>query len=129
MQRQDLQDFVLKKISLTLPQDIILLMKYSGFEQKHNNISDKIIGFYSEGQHNNLYKFIQSMKTMKNVIYTFTSIEESLLSNVSNEENFETEMFGKMNKNNITEILISSLSAENELEPELEKFYLFLFEK
>jgi hypothetical protein len=124
LQIQDLQDFVLEKISLTLPQDIILLMKYSGFEQTYNNISDKIINFYSKGEHNNLYKFIQTMKNRKNVIYTFTSIDEPLLSNISNEENFETEMFGKINKENITDILISSLSAENELEAEIEKFYI-----
>ena len=61
------------------------------------------------------------MKNAKNVIYTFTRIEEPLLSNVSS--NFKTEIFGEINKDNITEILICSLSSENDLETELEKFY------
>ena len=35
---QDLQDYVLEKIALTLPQDIILFMHFSGFRQKYNNV-------------------------------------------------------------------------------------------
>ena len=122
LQLQELQDYVLEKIALTLPQDIILLMKYSGFEQKHMNAADKIINFYEKGEHNNFYNFISTMKNIKNVIYTFSSINEPLLSNISG--SFNTNMLGKMNKDSITEVLISSLSAENELENELEKFYL-----
>jgi hypothetical protein len=74
LQLQELQDYVLEKIALTLPQDIILLMKYSGFEQKHMNVVDKIINFYEKGEHNNFYNFISTMKNIKNVIYTFSSI-------------------------------------------------------
>ena len=122
LQLQDLQDLVLEKICLTLPQDIILLMKYSGFEQKYNNISDKIINYYQKGEHNNLYNFIRIMKNEKNVIYTFTSIDEPLLQGVL--DDFQTEMFGKINKNNIKDIQISSFSSENELESFLEEIYL-----
>ena len=118
---QDIQDLVLEKISLTLPQDIIVLMKYSGFEQKYNKISKKIIDFYQKGEHNNLYRFISTMKKEKNVVYTFTSIDEPIL-NIN--DNFHTEMFGDINKDNISDILISSLRCENDLETELEKFYL-----
>ena len=125
LQTQDLQDYVLEKISLTLPQDIILFIKYSGFEQKYtNNITNKIIKYYNQGEHNNLYRFIQTMEKPKNVVYTFTSIDEPLLSNIQEAESFDTKMFGKITKNNIYDILISSLSAENELEAEIEKFYI-----
>ena len=122
LQIQDLQDIVLEKISLILPQDIILLMKYSGFEQKYNNISDKIIEFYQKGEHSNFFNFIKKMENPRNVIYTFSNIDEPLLSRIEGE--FETKMLGKINKSNIKEIQISSLSAENELEAELEKIYL-----
>ena len=74
LQIQDLQDFVLEKISLTLPQDIILFMKYSGFEQTYNNISDRIINFYRQKEHSNLYYFIKTMKNKKNVIYHYTKL-------------------------------------------------------
>ena len=119
---QDLQDVVLKKISLILPQDLILLMKYSGFEQKYNNVSEKIIQFYQEGEHNNLYNFIVKMENLQNLIYTFTSIDEPLLSGVS--KDFETKIFGKIGRNNIKEIQLSTLSSEDELESELEQLYL-----
>ena len=119
---QELQNYVFDKISLTLSQDIILLMKYSGFQQKYNNIADTIIADYKKGEHKNIYNFIKTMKNTKNVIYSFTSIDEPLLVNVNNE--FETEMFGKISKNNIKDIQICSLSKENEVESELEKLYL-----
>ena len=124
LQIQDLQDYVLEKISLTLPQDIVLLIKYSGFQQKYNIITDKIIKYYNQGEHNNLYRFIQKMENPKNVVYTFTNIEEPLLYKIPETESFDTKMFGKINKNSIIYISISSLSAENELEAEIEKFYI-----
>ena len=124
LQVQFLEDFVLEKISLTLPQDIILLIKYSGFEQKYNNISEKIINYYQKGEHNNLYNFIKNTENTKSVIYTFTSIDEPLLTAIPDDLSFETKMFGKIKKSNIKDIQISSLSAENELEAELEKIYL-----
>ena len=120
---QELEDLVLEKVALTLPQDILLLLKNSGFEQKYPKRADKIIEFYQRGEHNNLSNFLKKMKNLKNVIYTFTSIDEPLLLNVS--EKIETEIIGRIDKNiNIKEIQISSLSTENELETELENIYL-----
>ena len=119
---QDIQDLVLEKIALTLPQDIIFLLKYSGFEQIYPKIADKIIDFYQKGEHSNLFKFLKAMKNYKNVIYTFTSIDTPITSKFPNE--FDTDLLGKIHKNNIYEIPISSLSAENELEAQLEKVYI-----
>ena len=119
---QELQELVLEKVSLTLPQDIIFLLKNSGFEQKYPKIADKVIDFYQKGEHTNLFNFLKTMKNTKNVIYTFTSIDAPLLENYSGE--FETELLGKINKDNIKEIQISSLYAENDLETQLEQVYL-----
>ena len=83
---------------------------------------DKIIDFYQKGEHTNLFNFLKTMKNTKNVIYTFTSIDAPLLENYSVE--FETELLGKINKDNIKEIQISSLNAENDLETQLEQVYL-----
>ena len=119
---QDCQDLVLEKIALTLPQDIIFLLKHSGFEQIYPNMADKIIGFYQKGEHANLLKFLKTMKNTKNVIYTYTSIDEPLLGNYSGE--FETELLGKINKDeNITEFQINSLNEEKDLESNLDKVY------
>ena len=106
---------------MSLPQDIILFLKYSGFKQKYNNIYEQIINYYQKGEHRNLYYFLETMKNTKNVIYTFSSIEEPLLPNQNKIIN--TEMFGKINKDNLCEIMISSLTSENQLEEELENFY------
>jgi hypothetical protein len=62
------------------------------------------------------------MENPKNLIYTFTSIDEPLLSDIKGD--FDTKMFGKIGKKNIKDIQIGSLSSENELESELEKLYL-----
>ena len=111
-----------REVALTLPQDIIFLLKHSGFEPKHPKIADKIIDLYSKGIHTNLFNFLQNMENTKNVIYTFTSIDEPLLENIKDE--FNTKLLGKIDKNAIKEIQISSLSTENELEAQLEKVYL-----
>ena len=119
---QDFQDLVLEKIALTLPQDIIFLLKYSGFEQIYPNMADKIIQFYQKGEHANFLKFLKTMKNTKNVIYTFTSIDEPLLANYSGE--IETELLGKINKDeNITEFQINSLNEEKDLESNLDQVY------
>ena len=57
----------------------------------------------------------------------FFLIRHEDLEVIKNEDSFDTLMFGKISKDNITDILISSLSAENELEAEIEKFYLTVF--
>ena len=119
---QQIQDLVLEKISLTLSQDIILTMKYSGFKEKYMNTYDKIIEFYKSGEHSNICNFLKTMKNMKNIIYTFSTIDEPLAANVSGK--FMTEMFGEIDRNNIIDIPISSFHSENELEAKLEEIYL-----
>ena len=119
---QDLQDFILEKIALTLSQDIILLIKNSGFEEENPGIPDKIIEFYKRGEHTNLLNFLKKMKNTKNVIYTFTSIDDALLENVSGQ--FDTELLGRIDKSNIKEVKISSLNEEKDLEVILEDVYL-----
>ena len=119
---QDLQDFILEKISLTLSQDIILLIKNSGFEEENPGIPDKIIDFYKRGEHSNLLNFLKKMKNTKNVIYTFTSIDNALLENVSGQ--FDTELLGRIDKSNIKEVKINSLNEEKDLEVILEDVYL-----
>ena len=119
--REELQNIVLEKISLTLPQDIILFLKYSGFKQKFGAIYNQIINYYEKGEHTNIYNFLKTMKNTKNVIYTFTSIEAPIL---SKSIIIKTEMFGDINRENTTEIMISSLNSDNDLEEKIENFYL-----
>ena len=119
--REELQNIVLEKISLTLPQDIILFLKYSGFNQKFKIIYEQIINYYEKGEHRNIYNFLKTMKKIKNIIYTFSSVEAPIL---SKKVNINTEMFGEINSENTTEIMVGSLNSENELEEKIENFYL-----
>ena len=118
---QDLQDFVLEKIALNLPQDILFLLKHSQFNHIHPNVVDKVIDYYKKGEHTNLFNFLQKMENKKNVIYTFTDIEEPLLSHIKCD--FDTKLLGKINRNVIKEIKISSINCESELEAILEVIY------
>ena len=95
---------------------------YNKVEDYSKSIPNKTKNFNKIVNYNDIYNLIKTMKKPKNIIYTFTSIDEPLLKD-SNDD-FETEMFGKINKKDIKEIQILSLLDENKLESELEKLYL-----
>ena len=118
---QDIMDFILEKISLILPREIILLLKNLNFEEKYKKINEKIINCYHKGKHENLFEFLKKIKKTKNIIYTYTSINNPLIANIK--DNFEIEKLGKINKQNIKEIYALSLDSEDELEEELDKIY------
>ena len=118
---EDFEDIILEKISLVLPQDLILLLQYNEFRQQYNNIKDKIISFYKKGEHLNLINFIKTMKYHKNIIYSFSKIDERLLLDINN--NIKTNILGEINKNNIKEININSMISENKFNIELDNFY------
>ena len=115
----DLKYKILEKLSLILPQDIILFMKYSGFESRNKEIAEKIINGYEQGQHVNINKFLKKMKNMKNVIYTFGDILEK-----DKIEDFENDKLGKINTDNISEIKISSFTKENKFEDSINDFFI-----
>ena len=117
---EDLEDIILEKISLVLPQELILLMQYNKYKLQHPK-QDKIICFYKKGEHINLINFIKKMEYKRNIIYTFTKIDEPLLLDINN--NINTKLFGKIKKNNIKEININSMISENEFKKELDNFY------
>ena len=58
---------VFSKISLILPQDILLFIKYNGFQSKYSEISEQIIHEYKKGEHESLAKFLEKMDKDKNI--------------------------------------------------------------
>jgi hypothetical protein len=64
------------------------------------------------------------METKKNVIYTFSNILETILLQKGKENYVENKHFGRIGKDTVKEILISSIKNENEIEKELEDFYM-----
>ena len=118
---QYLLDLTLEKFANILSQDIMIILKYLGFWEEKPEISNKIIDFYKKGEHSNLFNFLKKMANIKNIIYTFTSIDEPLLVNIPQE--FTIELIGKISNNNIKEIKISSFIKENDIEEQLNTIY------
>ena len=113
----DFMGEVIKKISLILPQDIILFQKFIGFKSNYPDISEMIIKEYSKGEHNNLGKFLEKMNNLKNVVYTFSNVLDSI-----DKIEVKNNILGDITNQNIKEIKISSFNSENEFEKEFDDF-------
>ena len=117
---EDLINKVLEKLSLLLPQDIIILKKYSGFDIKYPKIGEKIIEGYNKGEHNNFESFLKTMQNKKNVIYTFSKFNKYNCGM----NKIENDILGKIDLENITTIEINSFTLGNNFENELnERFF------
>ena len=115
----EITNYILSKISLTLPQDIIISMiKLSNFKQKKNYYK-KILEFYGKGVHTNLASFLKNLSHNKNVVYTFSNG----LDKIENIENINNKLLGDIKEGNITYIKITSINDENELEKKLDEFF------
>ena len=112
-------DEVISKIALTLPQDIMICLKFNGFKSKYPDITKKIMKSYNCGKHNNLKGFLKAMSNRLNIIYTFSDN----LDIIKISENINNEAFGYIIDNNIFEIKISSIKSENEFERKIDNFY------
>ena len=119
IKKEELIDEVLSKISLTLPQDILIYLKYNGFSTKYKKEYGKILDFYNKGEHLNLNRFIQNMKNTKNVIYTFTSDI-----NVIHIPEIKNEIFGTITEKNTVIINLNSINSETEFERYIDDFII-----
>ena len=113
----DLKDKIIEKLSLILPQDIIIFMNYSGFNSKNPDYSELILKGYKQGEHININRFLNKMNNTKNVIYTFSDIFKADHINP-----FNNDLLGEVNKDNITDIKISSYTSENTFEDAINEF-------
>ena len=121
-----IENNLVSKISITLPQDIILilLMNKSNFEEKNENFKfyNKILDNYNKNIHNNIKSFLSNYENESNkiIIYTFTRIFDSIKQEYLYSYNIKS--LGNINKNNIKQIKISSIQNEFNLESEIEEF-------
>ena len=110
---------VLSEISLTLPQDIIIPLKYN----TSNNIAEiknLIFKYYNKGEHRNLMRFLEKMEQRKNLIYTF-SLDFETFHNNEEIENKKLNITIKINEN-IKKIKIKLIKTEEELERKIDNF-------
>ena len=73
-----MKEFILEKISLTLPQDTSINIRINGFRQKYPEYFEKIINFYEKGEHSNFVLFLEKMDNYKNAVYTFSNNLENI---------------------------------------------------
>jgi len=116
--KDEMIDYILSYISLTLPQDILAVLRINGFMKNHQQYFNKIIEYYGKGEHSNISNFLKKMEERKNIIYTFSNNLEKL--RIKNVENLK---YGSITNEDIYEINISSIKSENELERQLLIFY------
>jgi len=117
---EQIKDIVISKIALTLPQDILMCLKFNGFIKKYEEIANKIMKAYNSGSHNNINDFLKTMSNPKNIIYTFSgNLDIIKISNI----NIKYKSFGDINNKNIFEIKISSIKSENTLEKRIDDFF------
>ena len=117
---EELEDIILEKFSLCLPQDIIRLLYFQEYNSQYNNIKEKIILFYERGKNKNLFNFIETMEYEKNIIYTFTDINENIL--LKESKDISTKLLGKIKTINIKEIIINSFFSESDFMNKINEF-------
>ena len=77
---------IFKKIVPTFTEEIIASIYASGFREKNNEITDKILDIYHKYLPSNLVDFLYNKKSQnKNIIYTYSSIKDDLI--LSNNDN------------------------------------------
>jgi len=77
VKKEDINDYVLVKISFTFPQDIIVNLKLAG-QKKVKNLQ-KIFIFYKNKEHSNFSKFLENLKFKKNIVYTFSGYSKNFI--------------------------------------------------
>ena len=117
--KEEMSDYVLERIALTLPQDIIVNMKINGFEQKNSEIFKKIMEYYNRGEHSNFANYIKKVDKNKNIVCTFSHRTDDfdIIDGINNP------LLGEIKRENIKEITLSSLKSENDIEKQLDEFF------
>ena len=119
LNKEEMIESVLSQFALTLPQDIIINMKINGLLKNKDKYFKKILELYNKGDHANFANFLKTMNKYKNIIYTFSNN----LDYIRNIDSINNELIGTISKENIKQIIISSIKSENELERELDTFF------
>jgi len=122
---ESIENKLVSKISMTLPQDIILIIlkkKDLEINEENKTFYNKILENYKKNYHQNIKSFLSNYenKTNKIIIYTFTRIIDSIKKEYLNLYNIK--LVGELNLNNIKQIRISSIQNESNLESEIEQF-------
>ena len=117
IKKENINDYVLEKISMTLPQDILVNLKITGPKQNKN--LSKILKFYTKGEHSNFSKFLEKTKNQKNIIYTFSGYLEEF---IDEKKIINNSLVGEIKKDNIKTIQLNSIKSEREFETHIDNY-------
>ena len=117
IKKEDINDYILEKLALVLPQDILVNLKISGPKQSKNLF--KLLNFYKKGEHSNFSEFLEKLKFKKNIVYTFTDYEEDIF-----DENYKINniIFGEIKKENIKFLELNFHDTNTEFEKYIDYF-------
>ena len=118
---QDLEEEVFKKISLILPQDILLIQRFNDFQSDNPKISNKMLEEYNKGNHGNLKTFLKKMDNMKNIVYTYSNYFD-LIENIESFENKNLSNDKIKKAINIMQLEIRAFDSENEFGKKIDLF-------
>ena len=119
LNKEKMNEYILSKFALTLPQDLIINMKINGLLKNKDKSFKKMLELYNKGEHSNISNFLKIMNNYKNIIYTFSNNLEDM----KNIHGINNELVGTIEKDNIKQIIMSSIKCENDLETEVDNFF------
>ena len=119
LNKEKISEYILGQFALTLPQDIIVNMKINKLFGNKDKSYKKILELYNKGEHTNFSNFLKTMNNYKNIIYTFSNN----LDYIRKIDGINNELIGTISKENIKQIIISSIKSENEFEREIDSFF------
>ena len=115
--KEDISDYVLEKIALTFPQDILVNLKINGPKQTKN--LNKILKFYNKGEHSNFSEFLAKTKSQKNIVYTFNGYLDEV---IDEKQIINNSLVGKIKKENIKTLQLNSIKSEREFEAHIDGY-------
>ena len=93
---------IFEKIVPTFCQDIIVSLLNSGLDKQYQEYNLLVLKIYQNSRCYNFKSFLENNKSKKSIIYTFSKITKNLL---NEEDIIENEIFGKIDKQSISENL------------------------
>ena len=117
IKKEDMDGYVLERLTLTLPQDILINLKISGAKQSDN--LNKVLNYYKNGEHSNFSRFLSKSKSLKSIVYTFTGYLEDVIEYNSTINN---PIVGDIKKENMKIIQLNSVKSERDFEMHVDNY-------
>ena len=109
---------VFKKIVPTFCQDIIASMLHSGLPQQYNKFNEEVLEIYKKCKYDNFDSYFKNLPSKKNVIYTFSKVNENILEGDKQIKN----KYGVFNSLNVLNVMSDSFKSNDYVIQKLQEF-------